>query len=220
MIEVYGAAMAFPTTDMAGHARLRERVEAALDRAVETANIDFKESAKWPTLKWKIIKTVLGMGNLRDGGLVVIGVSERRHIWELEGISLTSRNTFHADTMAAAFDKYISPAPRVEAVIHNREGKQFLILDVGELEDTPLICKKDGPTGEGIEQGGFYHRPLGGVPRTERVRSAEDIRPILEVASENGARKILEQTQRIGALAPAAPAPTDDDEFDRELGGL
>jgi hypothetical protein len=30
--------MPFPTTDMDGHARLRERVEAALDRAVETAS--------------------------------------------------------------------------------------------------------------------------------------------------------------------------------------
>jgi hypothetical protein len=205
---------------MAGHAPLRDRVEAALDRAVETANVDFKESAKWPTLKWKIIKAVLGMGNLRDGGLIIVGVSERHHIWDLDGISPISRNTFDADTMAAAFDKHISPAPRVEAVIHDRDGKQFLVLDVGKLEDIPIICKKEGPAGEGIEQGGFYHRPLGGVPRTERVRPAEDMRPILEIAAENGARRILEQTHRIGAFGPAIPAPTDDDEFDRELGDL
>jgi hypothetical protein len=45
---------------------LRDRAEAALDRAVETANVDFKESARWSTLKWKIIKTVLGMGEPQD----------------------------------------------------------------------------------------------------------------------------------------------------------
>jgi predicted HTH transcriptional regulator len=212
--------MAFPTTDMAGQAPLRDRVEAALDRAVETANVDFKESAKWSTLKWKIIRTVLGMGNLRDGGLIIIGVSERQHIWQLDGISAVSRNTFDADTMAAAFDKHISPAPRVEAVIHNRDGKEFLVLDVGELQDIPLICKREGAAGEAIEPGSVYHRPLGGVPRTERVRSAEDMRPILEIAAENGARRILEQTRRIGAFGLAVSAPTDDDEFDRELGDL
>lgn len=212
--------MAFPTSDMPGHTRLRERIEAALDRAVEAPNVDFKESARWVTLKWTIVKTVLGMGNLRDRGLIIIGVSERRTMWQLDGISAASMKTFDADTMAATFEKYVSPAPAVEAVVHVRDGKKYLVLDVGELEEIPFVCKKDGPAGAGIDQGAFYHRPLGGVPRTEKVRSAEDMRPILQVAAETGARKILEQTQRVGALGPATPKPTDDEQYDQELRDL
>src|SRR3954463_2221297 len=101
---------------MAGHRRLKERVEAALDRAIEEPQIDFKESATWDTLKWKITKSVLGMGNLREGGIVVVGVSERSDIWELDGITEADLGTFDADEIAAHLDKYVSPAPRVEAV--------------------------------------------------------------------------------------------------------
>ena len=39
--------MAFPTSDMPGHGALRERVQAALDRAIEAPDVDFKESAPW-----------------------------------------------------------------------------------------------------------------------------------------------------------------------------
>lgn len=213
--------MAFPTSDMPGHDRLRERVDAALGRAVETASVDFKESATWSTLRWKIVKTVLGMGNLRDGGLVIIGVSERRTTWHLDGVSDAHRKTFDADTMSATFDRYVSPAPVVEVVVHPAaDGKRYLVLDVGEYEEIPFVCKRSGPPRSGLERGGFYHRPLGGVPRTERVGSAEDMRPILMVAAEKAARRIVEQSERIGALGGVVRLPTDDDRYDLELGEL
>lgn len=213
--------MAFPTSDMPGHVRLRERVEAALDRAMETPSVDFKESASWTTLKWKVVKTVLGMGNLRDGGLIVIGVSERRSTWKLEGISARSRATFDADAMAAMFDKYVSPAPAVEVVLHERASKHYLVLDIGEFEEIPFVCKRNGPAGEGLEQGSFYHRPLGGVPRTEKVNSAEDLRPILQVAAEKGARRIVADSMQIGLIGSATPPePSDEDLYEAELGNI
>ena len=57
-----------PSADTPGYRQLRERVEYALDQLQEMADIEFKESASWATLRWRIIKTALGMGNLRDGG--------------------------------------------------------------------------------------------------------------------------------------------------------
>jgi len=76
---------AIPTSDMPGHKRLHDRVLSALDRCQEGQAIDFKESAPWESLKWRIVVTALGMGNLRDGGVIVIGASEREQIWELTG---------------------------------------------------------------------------------------------------------------------------------------
>ena len=47
---------AIPTSDMPGHKRLHERVVTALDRCQESQAVDFKESATWDQLKWRIIK--------------------------------------------------------------------------------------------------------------------------------------------------------------------
>jgi len=60
---------AIPTSDMLGHKKLHDRVYNALDRCQESKSVDFKESASWGKLKWKIIRTIIAMGNLRDGGI-------------------------------------------------------------------------------------------------------------------------------------------------------
>ena len=62
---------------MPGHRALHERVTDALDTCVESQAVDFKESAPWDAIKFKLTRTAMAMGNLRDGGLIVIGVSER-----------------------------------------------------------------------------------------------------------------------------------------------
>ena len=212
--------MAFPTTDMAGHQRLKERAEAVLNRAVEASDVEFKVSAPWDALQWNILKTVLGMGNLRDGGLIVVGLSEAQATWQLDGISPPDLASFDADKIAAAFEKYVSPAPAVEVVLHYRGDKVFLVFDIGEFEEIPFVCRRNGPADSRLEVAGFYHRPLGGVPRTERVRSVEDMRPILQVAAEKGARRLLEQAGRVGLLEPPNPPISDDIMYDAELGDL
>jgi hypothetical protein len=39
--------------------------------------VDFKESAASDYLKWHVIHSVLAMGNFRDGGVIIVGVSQR-----------------------------------------------------------------------------------------------------------------------------------------------
>jgi hypothetical protein len=76
---------AFPTSDMPGHTKLHERVYNALGHCQESKSIDFKESAPWNDIKFQIIRTSMAMGNLRDGGIIVVGASERESTWELTG---------------------------------------------------------------------------------------------------------------------------------------
>jgi predicted HTH transcriptional regulator len=210
--------MAFPTTEMPGHETLRDRVRAALDRLIEAPDVDFKQSAEWEALRVKIIKGVLAMGNLRDGGIIVVGVAERGHNWELEGISDAHLATYETDIVHDSLDQYVSPASNVEVVLHEHNGKRYLVFHVHEFEALPFICKKDG---EGLIRGGMYVRPAAGRPRTERIQSAEDMRDLLSLASEKGARRILEQMRRLDVAPPPdvirERGMTD---YDRELGEL
>ena len=218
--------MPFPTTEMAGHGSLRERVQAALNRLIEAPDVDFKQSAEWEALRVKIIKASLGMGNLREGGIVIVGVAQRGETWELEGISDAHLATYDPDLLHDALDRYLSPAANVEVVLHEDDGRRYLIIQVHEFEELPFVCKREG---EGLVRGGMYVRPASGRPRTELIHSAEDMRDLLNIASEKGARRILELTRRLGVTAPepiedvATPEPIEDAEmarYDEELGDL
>ena len=98
-----------PRTDTPGYRQLHERVGNALDRLQEAPDIEFKESAPWDTLKWKIIKTALAMGNLRDGGILIVGVAERTGQEQRTGITQTDLATYDPDNIADQFGRFISP---------------------------------------------------------------------------------------------------------------
>ncbi len=206
--------MAIPTSDMPGHRALQDRVFAALDTCIETQSIDFKESAPWQALEYKIIRTSLAMANLRDGGVIVIGASEREQTWELTGISETDLATYVVDDVVDATHRYASPSVAVEIVlVPYRNDRKFLAINVREFAETPIVCRRDGPSQIGLKQGSLYIRPTG-VARTSEVRTAEQMHDLLELAAEKRARRILETSRRIG-LEPQLGKP-----FDDELGGL
>src|SRR4029077_1937830 len=102
--------MAIPTSDMPGHQAIHDRVVAALDTCVESQSIDFKESAAWSTLQYKVVRTALAMANLRDGGALVIGASEAGDRWDLTGISDEHLATYDVDDVIDAIHKFASPS--------------------------------------------------------------------------------------------------------------
>ncbi len=208
---------AIPTSDMPGHSKLHERVYNALDRCQESKSVDFKASACWNDLKWQLIRTIIAMGNLRDGGIVVIGATEQGDSWELTGIDSDHLITYDIDEINDIVNKYASPPAKVEMVlVKYRNNKNFLAIQVHEFDDTPYVCKKNGPESERkLCTGEFYVRPEG-KPRTTKVVSAEDMHDLLELAAEKRARRILEVAHRIGLK----PAETAVQRFDEELGGL
>ena len=208
---------AIPTSDMPGHKKLHDRVHNALDRCQESKSVDFKESAPWDKLKWQLIRTIIAMGNLRDGGIIVIGASERGDTWELTGIDDIHLSTYDVDDIIDAVTKYASPPIRIEIVlVKYRNGKDFLAIQVHEFNDSPFVCKNNGPDNyKDLRTGEFYVRPAG-KPRTTKVTSADDMHELLELAAEKRARRILEVSHRIGLK----PSETDTQRFDDELGGL
>lgn len=82
------------------------------------------------------------MGNLRDGGIIVIGASEYGDTWELTGIEDTHLSTYDVDDIIDAVTKYASPPIKIEIVLVNyRNGKNFLAFQVHELRPIFGISK-------------------------------------------------------------------------------
>src|SRR5947209_20400080 len=109
--------MAIPTSDMPGHRALHTRVMTAIDTCVESQGVDFKESAVMMALQYKLIRTSMAMANLRDGGVIVVGVSERGAIWELTGIQQDHLDSYDRDELLDAVNRFASPPIAAELVL-------------------------------------------------------------------------------------------------------
>lgn len=100
-------------------------------------------------------------------------------------------------------------------LVKHGNGVDFLAIQIREFNDTPIVCKKNGPAGKNIFEGGVYVRPPG-IAKTTRVMNASQMHDLLELAAEKRARRILEVSRRIGL----EPRPTAKEHFDEELEGL
>lgn len=193
---------AIPDANLSGYTKLRDRANTALSMCKETQAVDFKESQPWSVLKWKIIKTAMGMGNLRDGGIIIIGVSERNDDWKLTGISPEHLRTYNVDNMTDQINKYASPVIDIDVVKLKHDGDLlFLVIHVAEFVDSPIVCKRDAPTDAKISQGIVYIRPPGKA-ETRKVMKAEEMHDLLEIASEKRAMTFYSKEKRLG-LTPA-----------------
>ena len=200
-----------PRTDTPGYRQLHERVGNALDRLQEAPDIEFKESAPWATLKWKIIKTALAMGNLRDGGILIVGVAERTGQEQRTGITQTDLETYDRDNIADQFERF-SPDIEFTLVQVLYRDNTYLVFEFKESREIPLECRR---AGEGLEAGVVYVRPRGGRPRNTKVTDAVQMRALLELAVERASGR------RSGLELPAGARPlTVIEQFDRELEGL
>jgi hypothetical protein len=208
---------AIPTSDMPGHRQLHERVCAALDRCAESAAVEFKESAPWESLKWRLVKTLMAMGNLRDGGVVVIGVSEAGQQWNLAGITKDHLETYDVDTVTETLAKYASPPVELDVVlVKYQNGPSFLAIQAHEFGDLPFVCKRNGPdTERPFHEGDIFVRPPG-KPQTKKVTVAQELHALLALAAEKRARAMLQAGHRIGLV----PSVTATQHFDEELAGL
>jgi predicted HTH transcriptional regulator len=205
---------ALPSSSLPGHASLRQRVGAALDRCQEAVDIEFKGSASWNTLRCKIAKTAMAMANLRDGGILVVGVSEENGAWKTSGIEPGHLQSYDPDVILGFVNSYASPDIQLDIVRHQvDDGPTFLCIGVHEFDDLPIVCKKSGD--EKIEVGAVYIRSTN-APGTTRVTNAAQMRDLLSLAAERIARRLLETAHRVGLR----PATSDANQFDQELGDL
>lgn len=213
--------MAFPNTQMAGYSDLKGRIALALSRCQEQPWLDFKESQPWSELRWRLLKTSMAMSNLRDGGLIVVGVAERDDSWELTGIQQDHLDTFDCDEIIDQLAKYASPQIKVDIVLHDHDdGNRYLAFHVHQFNDSPVVCRKNSPdsvkTKDRLSAGDVYVRPTGGKPQTTKVIDAVSLHDLLELAAEFRARRMLEVGKRVGLV----PSETAASRFDAELAAI
>ncbi len=165
----------------------------------ETRNIEYKQSIPWSNHenREKLIRTIFAMSNIRDGGFIVIGMRKQSdNSYIPAGIAGTDKATYNEDHMADVISEFADPYVNFALATAQIDDKEFLIIQINEFEEIPVICKKDGST-TNLKRGKIYIRSRR-KPESIEIPSQSEMRELLEVATDKGIRKFFARVEKVG----------------------
>jgi hypothetical protein len=185
----------------------------------EVRGVEFKGpgSARDKHLMAKVVRAVLSMANHRDGGLVIVGVREGDATLEPDGLSDADLKTWTYDYVTAQIARYADPAVSLDMETLRHEGRPFVVLQVQEFDELPVVCKASFE--KELRNGAVYVRSRR-TPETVEIPSQTEMRELLQLAAEKHLRAYLAQSQRAGVLLTGQVVPGPAEGFAAELAGL
>ncbi|PIR19991.1 MAG: hypothetical protein COV45_08435 [Deltaproteobacteria bacterium CG11_big_fil_rev_8_21_14_0_20_47_16] len=174
----------------------------------ETQNLDFKLNLNWKNAskraRLEIVKDVLSIANVQDGGHIVVGVDDSTY--EPVGVDSETFASFDVTSFNQFLQSYADPvfSCHIHKIGEDKERK-FVIIDIPEFQEIPIIAKQDGHDSDGnqiIKSGQVYYR-------TEKatcgiISSAQDMRELLGRALMKRKQDLLHSIESIMQGRPPA----------------
>jgi len=156
--------------------------------------------------KLELSKDIIAMANTRDGGTLIVGVSEDREsgMWQLTGITPEQARTFDITKVHDFVKGCASPPVKLSIDVVDHEGKLFVVIQIPEFEDQPHICSRDGQTRANksvFRRGDILHRTPGA--QSERISDESAMRQLLGAALRRRGDGLLNDISRL--LSGASP---------------
>ena len=193
--------------------------KALLARRAELKNLDYKRSMNWASAsndeKCDLVKDILSMMNTQDGGQIIIGVEDRTY--DPIGMTDSDFTSFDPTKVNDFVHRFTDPPASCQVQKLMVGGKQFIVIDVLEFTDVPIICKTDANSAGNkliLKRGGLYIRTE--KPTSELVSSVEQMRDLMGRALLKRGDQLLRTIQGLLLGQPIA-APIDLDEYRQEL---
>jgi hypothetical protein len=159
------------------------------------------------------------MGNLRDGGHVIIGIDDGDPGAMLPGLEAPDLSSWLVyDDLARKLAEYADPPLRFDLARRDLPtGVTVAAIQVFEFLDTPHLCAKDYP--KVLRKGALYVRPRK-VPETSEVASLVEMRDVIHLATEKALRAYIETVERAGLTLSTSVGksvtPSDDERYEAE----
>ena len=193
-----------------------EELTALILHGREERNLEYKSSLNWSdaNTRAKMAKAAMGMSNIPDGGVIVIGVEPAG---SAAGMSPEDFNSFDQDIVQEFVNEYADPYVELSVTgDHLEEYGDFVVIQVRQFSELPVVCKKTGA--ENLRRGAIYTRSRH-KHETAEVGSQTEMREILEQAVDSHIRELRAR----GILQTPIPydvAPDHRARFEAELSGI
>ena len=185
----------------------------------ETKNLDYKQGMNWVSAtnedKCQIVKDILAMMNTQDGGQIVIGVEDKT--CDPVGVKDADAASFDTTKINDFVRKYTDPPASCQVQKLTHDGKNFIVIDVLEFKDAPIICKADASSSANkpiLKRGGLYIRT--DKASSELVSSVEEMRELLGRALSKRGDQLLRTIQGLISGQPVV-SPNELESYRPEL---
>lgn len=201
-----------------------DELERIVKIGQETRAIEFKSAGHWAdtALRGQITRTTLAMANIRDGGVIIVGMQEddTRPGYHLpQALTGEQRSSFDPDVVVPQVNAHASPHVELSIIHHNLEDVASIVaITVRQFREVPILCIKDivGENDRLLARRGRVLVRSRRTSETTEVQTPEDLREIVELAVDKG----LEAYFRRRRIEEEAATPGDDERFDDQLGPL
>lgn len=200
-----------------------EFLEEQLMRKEEHIHVEYKNGFVWKEhtdMTYKIIKAILCMSNLKDGGRIIIGFDESK-----DEIGLTDEqySSYDVTKVNDLLHSYCDPIvncriskPELSGQYYPLlKGKKIIVIDVPEFEHMPIICIK-GHHGDGkdpiLKAGMLYCRT--GKASCENKMDPKSIREVIDRATNKNGAKLLNQISELFKASGYIPQPASSGGFE------
>lgn len=155
----------------------------------EERNLEYKQSMSWADLatRAKIAKSSMAMANLPDGGAIVIGVRKSGEVYEPVGMGDDDMESFKQDDVMDWVNGYADPSVEITVRTATRDKSDFVVIQIKEFAQLPVICKKNGI--EGLRKGALFTRSKRKY-ETAEVSGESEMREILDLAVDKEIRRL------------------------------
>ncbi len=165
-----------------------DQVREIVHSAGEAASIDFKGPMEWDgaIVSAKLSKDIVASANVRGGGVLVIGVREpETGVFHKCGLTSEQASSFDTTKMASWINSRFEPEIHLSCYRTEVDGNEFVVIDVDEFHEIPLICTKNwrapNEKRNEIEAGRIYVRTANA--ESAPLRKASDLRRLVSIAA-------------------------------------
>ena len=182
-----------------------EEFHEALALGHEQEHIEFKGPGRCVRgpLVTKVVRAMMGMANRSGGGRVIIGVEDIGNSLTSKPCSPEELASWTHDVLSDQVSRYADPSIDFEVGTFDVDGASFVEIRVQEFRDVPIVCKKEYHDGKSNDQilkrGGCYVRTRGKA-ETSDISTHEDMRILIDLATDKGVRRFLERSSKAGLL--------------------
>jgi len=192
-------------------------IAAILELGYEQRGVEFKAAGSRSDRPFlaNVARATLALSNQRDGGHLIIGLSEEGLDSSNTGLSEDQlREWLSFDDVSDQINAYADPPAQLQiAAARLPNGRPVVVLEVAEFSEVPILSKKDYPSKIAAKQ--LYTRSMA-KPESSASLTQNELREVLTLATEKQLARFLETARRAGVgLGPSATA-TAHDQFDSQ----
>ena len=176
----------------------------------ELSGIEFKGPGRLTDgrLRAQIVRAILGMSNRRDGGSVIIGVEDNRGTPNPVGLGHDDLETWTYDNLSDQVASYADPSLSFDFEIKTHQQDQFVVIEVAEFDDIPVLCKRDySHRGHQVLRSGACYVRTRRKPETTEIPIQAEMRDLLDLATDKMVAVYIARARRNGLLSVSVAAP-------------